>query len=296
MERIKKWRGLISKSVFLFVLIAMIYWSWQNRFIIQKVFVDLSGITLIELLILLTLSVICQTLSFTILVRGMGYPFGYLDSYHSLNLSQLASLVPGKIWGFAGLVGLLYSRGVSKSDSLLVIALQTILMLSAAIFVGAFSLISIIGWEYTLLSLLPVLILLFGHSWLKKITLKYFKGSSPLPKPWRLILVLFIGIVSWISVSMGFFILTYTVLGYWPVQPLNIIGAFPAGYVAGYISMITPSGLGVREGVISLIMAPLIGPEQGMALAIVFRIVHMAILWINMMISLTMLSIWGERK
>ncbi len=292
---IKKWRGLLSKLVLVCIIVVMAYWSWKNRVTIRNVFVDLSALTLIELFILMTLSVVCQTLSFTLLIRGMGYPFSYIDSYHSLNLSQLAAMVPGKIWGFAGLVGLLCARGVSKSDSLLIIALQTFLMLSAAVFVGASGLISIIGWKYTILSLLPVLLVLFGYPWLQKLRLKYFSGSSSFPMIWVMMLTLLIGIISWISISVGFFIMTSTVLGNWSPNPLLIIASFPAGYVAGFISMITPSGLGVREGVITMILAPIMGSEQGMALAIVFRVVHMVILWLNMLITLFMLS-FGKKS
>jgi uncharacterized membrane protein YbhN (UPF0104 family) len=286
----KKWRGLASKLVLTCIIVAMTYWSWENRATIRNVFVDLSVVILIELFILMTLSVVCQTLSFTLLIRGMGYPFSYVDSYHSLNLSQVAAMVPGKIWGFAGLVGLLCARGVSKSDCFLIIALQTLLMLSAAVCVGASGLISIIGWKYTILSLLPVLLVLFGHSWFQKFKLKYFSGSSSLPMPWVMVLTLLIGIISWIAISVGFLIMISTVLGDWPPNPFIFVSSFPAGYVAGFISMITPSGLGVREGVITLILAPLIGHEKGMALAIVFRVVHMAILWFNILITLAMLS------
>ncbi|MFA5903374.1 MAG: lysylphosphatidylglycerol synthase domain-containing protein [Desulfobacula sp.] len=286
----KKWRSLASKLVLTCVLVAMVYWSWENWATIRNVFVDLSAVTLIELSILMTFGIVCQTLSFTLLIRGMGYPFSYIDSYHSLNLSQVAAMVPGKIWGFAGLVGLLCARGVSKSDSLLIIALQTLLMLSAAVCVGASGLIPIIGWKYTILSLLPVLLVLFGHPWLQRFRLKYFSSSSSLPMPLVMVLTLLIGIISWIAISVGFLIMISTALGDWPPNPLIVVGSFPAGYVAGFISMIAPSGLGIREGVITLILAPLVGHEKGMAMAVVFRVIHMAILWINILVTLAMLS------
>src|SRR5262249_31574932 len=108
------------------------YWGWQNRLIMQQVFAALGTIRLMSFCLLLTLGVILSALSFTILVRSMGYPFTYRDGYHSLNLSQIAAMVPGKIWGFAGLAGLLSARGIPSRDSVLVIALHTLLTLSAA--------------------------------------------------------------------------------------------------------------------------------------------------------------------
>ena len=89
------------------ILAAFAYWGWQNRLIMQQVFAELGTIRLMSFGLLLTLGVVLSALSFTILVRSIGYQFTYRDGYHSLNLSQIAAMVPGKIWGFAGLAGLL---------------------------------------------------------------------------------------------------------------------------------------------------------------------------------------------
>jgi hypothetical protein len=126
----------------------------------QQVFAELGIIRLISFCLVLTLGVVLSALSFTILVRSMGYQFTYCDGYHSLNLSQIAAMVPGKIWGFAGLAGLLSARGIPKRDSVLVISLHTLLTLSGAVFVGICGLIPVIGWACTLLCLVPVMLLL----------------------------------------------------------------------------------------------------------------------------------------
>jgi hypothetical protein len=116
-QRPRQWRPVLSQIATVLVLAAFAYWVWHNRFIMQQVFAELGTIRLVSFFLLLTLGVVLSAWSFTMLVRSVGYQFTYCDGYHSLNLSQIAAMVPGKIWGFAGLAGLLSARGISKSLS-----------------------------------------------------------------------------------------------------------------------------------------------------------------------------------
>ena len=120
-QRLRQWRPVLSQIVTVLILAAFAYWGWQNRLIMQQVFAELGTIKLMSFCLLLTLGVVLSALSFTILVRSIGYQFTYRDGYHSLNLSQIAAMVPGKIWGFAGLASLLSARGIPNRDSVLVI-------------------------------------------------------------------------------------------------------------------------------------------------------------------------------
>jgi uncharacterized membrane protein YbhN (UPF0104 family) len=71
---------------------------------------------------------------------------------------------------------------------------------------------------------------------------------------------------------------------------LLVASAFAAGYLGGFVSFITPAGLGVREGIIAVILGPALGRDKTLALAVVFRIVHMAVLWLHIAITLFALS------
>jgi hypothetical protein len=256
----------------------------------QQAGAELGTVRLVGFLLLLTLGVVLSALSFTMLVRSMGYQFTYCDGYHSLNLSQIAAMVPGKIWGFAGLVGMLSARGIPRRDSVLVIALHTLLTLSAMVFVGTFGLIPLMGWTYTLLCLVPAVLLLAGRPWCETLRAQFFMGSSPLPSWFNLWLMLVVGVGSCAVVSTCFALLVYSAAGQWPASPWFIASAFAAGYVGGFVSVITPAGLGVREGIMTLILAPALGSDKALALAVVFRLVHMAVLWLHIAITLVALS------
>ena len=284
------WRLQLSRLVTLLILTWLFFWIWQQRTIFQQILQQMRWQKTILLSLLLMLSVFLSALSFTSLVRGVGYRFRLSEGYHSLNLSQIAAMVPGKVWGFAGLAGLLWSKGISKGNSVLIITLHTVLMLSAAALTGSVGFVSLMGWQYTLLALLPIIGLVIGRDWLEKLWQRYSGQSSELPPPSTLIWILILGCSSWILTSGSFALLVYEVVGEWVVSPWLLASTFAAGYVVGYISLITPAGLGVREGVISLILAPTLGQEQALGLALVFRVLHMSILWLNILVTLVIVS------
>ncbi len=285
-----RWRSILSRMMWLPILVFFAWWSWQNRIELGRALSQLGITTWISLTALLTLCVLISAWSFTVLVRSMGYRFSHLDGYHSLNLSQVAAMVPGKVWGFVGLAGLLWSRNISKPDSVLIIFLHTMLMLSAAVLVGLMGLISTVGWAYALLCLTPVIILLVGRPWLDKMRQRFFAGSSCLPSQSSLFTSFVLSTLNWILASLSFAVLVYVSLGYWPTSPAVIGSAFAAGYVGGYVALIAPLGLGVREGIMTLILRPFMGSDQAMSLALIFRVIHTAVLWLHVAITLLMLA------
>src|SRR5262249_10942221 len=104
------------------------------------------------------------------------------------------------------------------------------------------------------------------------------------------LLVLVMGVGSWIVVSTCFALLVYSAAGRWPASPVLVASAFAAGYVGGFVGFITPAGLGVGEGIIAVILGPALGGDKMLALAVVFRVVHMAVLWLHIAITLFALS------
>ena len=293
-----KWRVQVSRLTTGCVLLVLGYWSWQHRLHLQQLFGDLTFIDFLTLAFLITVGLALSALSFTLLVRCMRYRFSYQDAYHYLNLSQIAAMLPGKIWGLTGLAGLLWSRGISKQDSVLIIFLHTTLTLSAAILVGVLALISVIGWGFTTLCLLPLILLLVGRKWLEALRSRYFSASSSLPGPLPLLVNFIIGFLSWVIVSTCFLYFVYGIEQQWPSSPLLVASIFAAAYIGGFISFFTPAGLGVREGIITLLLGATIGNEEAFAVAVGFRILHTAILWAHVAITLVLLtlSMQIERK
>lgn len=284
---ILRWRSSLTKIAATIILGLLLFLAWQQRATISAAIVALGGIGVLVMGGILLLSFWVSVFTFTLLVNGMGYRFTFMDGYHSLNLSQIAAMVPGKVWGFAGLAGLLTAKQIPPKDSVLIIMLNLLIMLSACVMVGAVGLIPLMGWAYTIFLLSPVAVLLLRRDWLERLRHRFFPDSSALPETAVMVKTLLAGLISWGAVALSFLWLVYRVTGHWPESPFLVASAIPVGYIAGFISLIAPSGIGVSEGVTTILLSPSLGREQALSLAIVFRVVHTAVIWLNIAVSLS---------
>ena len=50
------------------------------------------------------------------------------------------------------------------------------------------------------------------------------------------------------------------------------MAAYPMAFAIGFISLITPSGLAVREGVIFVLLSPIVGGAHAVVLALGMRV------------------------
>ncbi len=285
MQSIKNWRAKLSPVFGVIILGVFLYWIWIYKDIIVDTFRKIGLAQLAVLVVLIVISSILTVWALVILVHDKGYSFGFADGYHSLNLSQLASMIPGGVWGYAGFAAFLWSKGISKVDSVIIIFLNTLIMLSACAMVGISGLITILGWGYAVICLLPFFFLIFGRNWLDQIRQRYYPESSHLPSTWALLKVLFLSVVVWVIISSCFAWLLYAGNEAEAIPFWTVIGAYATGYLGGYISILVPSGLGVSEGLVALMLGPYIGTDRILAVAISFRIIHTLIIWFNILIS-----------
>lgn len=273
-----------------------LYWIWTYRDIIIATFRKIGVVQLVIIIALIIVSLFLTVFAFVILVRDKGYSFGFADGYHALNLSQLASMIPGGIWGYAGLAGILWSKRISKADSVVIIFFYTLSMLSACAVVGISGLVQILGWGYTIICLLPFLFLLLGRNWLDKVRQQHFPQTSPLPSTKALLEVLALGMAVWIITSFCFAWLVYNSEGLDVTPFWIIVGAYAAGYLGGYIAIFAPSGLGVSEGLVTLILGPYIGTNTILAIAISFRIIQTIVIWLNILYTVIIISRGAQRE
>lgn len=290
MQIIKNWRKKLSPVFGFAILSIFLYWIWTYKNIIIDIFKNIGFFQLSILILLLVLTGVFSVYAFVILVRDKGYSFGFADGYHSLNLSQIAAMIPGGIWGYAGFAGLLWAKGVAKVDSIIIIFVYTLIMLSSCVIVGISGLITILGWGYAIIFLLPFLALLIGRDWLDKLRQKYYPESSPLPSILALLKALLLGILVWVITSSCFAWLLYTSKGSAVIPIWTVVGAYATGYLGGYISIFVPSGLGVSEGLVALMLGHYIGTDRILAVAISFRIIHTFIVWCNILLSIILAS------
>ena len=290
LETLKRWRAKLSPIVGVAAVGLFLYWTFSYGDTILSTFKELGGVQLFFVVVLLVVAMLLEVYIFVILVQDKKYTFSFADGYHSLNLSHVAAMIPGGIWGYAGLAGMLWSKGISKLDSVLVIFFYTLISLTACAMVGFSGLFSIFGWGYSLIIFLPFIFAVVARNWMDQLRQKYYPESSQLPSVSTLLKSLFLGMIVWVIVSFCFTWILNSSEGLKNIPFWIIFGAYAAGYLGGYITLLAPSGIGVSEGLITLILGPYFGTSQVMSVAISFRIIHSIVVWSNVLLTVILTS------
>jgi uncharacterized membrane protein YbhN (UPF0104 family) len=220
------------------------------------------------------------------LVRDLGGPrLPVLTSLRVFMVANLGRYVPGKIWQIAGLAYLAKREGVPTGVATGAAILgQGIALLAAALVgigallganelwreVGPVGLVAGIGAVSTLIAAV-VIPGLFRH-----VVAFWFRitrtdppadglGSGNAGLRWLTLYGL-----NWGIYATAFWLL-YLSFGEWRTF-LQVGPAFAAAYVAGYIAIFAPAGAGIREGVLVVLLQPIMAREAALVLAVVARI------------------------
>ena len=212
-------------------------------------------------------------------------------------LSAIVRYIPGNIWQPLGMTVMCRQHGIRAEATLIsVILIQVITLLGvlplAAVYLlltGNLGLLSA-GMTGTApwlagLALGCVLIFLLRPGWLFGLLnwLLVKVGRPALPITFssaRLLGLLLMGMGIWILWGLTFAAVTFGVVALPPAQMradlLHLVAAYPMGYAMGYLSFITPSGLGVREGALFFWLEPVIGGGVATLAALAMRLLTTA--------------------
>ena len=183
--------------------------------------------------------------------------------------SEFVRYIPGNVWHVLARILWVGKYGVSRPIAFTSMTIELITKLAAGAFIFACSLLfwGTLGTVHTLLVgksflivlgiLLLLLLLVFLHprilGTLLNTALRLLK-KEPITLTLRytdILLVTAAWCVSWIIAGSAFYILT---LALWPTLPLAAlpicVGIYAIAWDIGFVSFITPSGLGFREGAI----------------------------------------------
>lgn len=189
-------------------------------------------------------------------------------------LSSLGKYIPGKVWSIAGMAAMAEKQGVSGVAAISSAVIMQLVSLAtgavvALMFTGTVvldrilapytpygSVLAFAGAGFALLCsvalTLPSLTRRLGHL--------IGKPDSVQPvEPGALAGALFVNFLAWGGYGLAFQLL---VLGTIPSIELTwttATGAFAASYVIGYLALVVPGGIGVREGVLVLLLQGTLG-------------------------------------
>lgn len=197
-------------------------------------------------------------------VQGQQFPFPQMFKVNAM--SQLAKYLPGGIWHLVGRAGYYTAENLSASQITWAMIAENIWLVSSAFCLGGATLglyllqgqplqAGIVAAGMIVLDAIAVFVLFrIRHT------------AVTLQTVGRIVLL---QIILWTLIGGSLWALL-------PDQPnslLLVISAFLLGWFVGYVSILAPSGLGVRELVLTALLGVIIAPQQALIYATVNRVI-----------------------
>jgi hypothetical protein len=201
----------------------------------------------------------------------------YRQMLHLYSTIQLSKYLPGGVWHFVGRFGIYRLNGLGNRESSRALIVENVWLVSSAILVGA--MISTGNGDVFALLGLPASpwfrMLILGGCGLVWIAGNVLIGMQVLKKTPLLASVLrqlLAQSAAWLFIGLSFFALLPA-----PVMGIGTatlsIGGFAMGWALGYLTIFAPSGIGIREAVITAVLAIYIQPQEAAVYAALSRLV-----------------------
>ena len=226
-----------------------------------------------------------------VIARAFGAPLGARSALRVYSVSNLGKYLPGKVWHAFARVYMARDEGVPLSVATASVLIDVLLNLGAAILIVVVALPTIVSAQtdldgplFTALALVGVLAgLALLHPAALNLTFRVAgrlmpsRSFPPISVGYATILRAFVlYILLWVLYSVALFASIQA------VHPLPA-ATFPAlsaiytfSYLAGLIMPLAPAGLGVREGLMALLLSQLMPLPAAAAASVLVRVLQVA--------------------
>ncbi len=308
MKNYRRLLGYLLTIIILFFLARTLYTSWAQ--VVESGFTFTFNAPLVAVsLALLVIARAFAVEAWRRILIALGDNIGFTFAMRVWFLSNLARYVPGNIWQVAAMMAMVEEKGVSKTNALLSQIIYTSIALSIA---GLFGLEFVFGRTEILSGIMNVAQVPFAQYAPVIGAIAFFALiiAFSAPHSYRLIVAiagrvtrrqlaapdhsLARGVVPplfsttmWIvnGIALYLFIASITETD---LSQLTAYIAINAGaYFIGYVSFITPSGLGFREAALAIMLSVFFPVPVAVAISLAARV------WSTVGELLGVVAIWG---
>jgi glycosyltransferase 2 family protein len=205
------------------------------------------------------------------LLRSQGANLPWLTGIRAYFVSQFGKYVPGKVWVLALRVGMLRPLGLSPGVVAVTGTYETLTSMGA----GALIAVCLLPWTGPAVGLDlnsekgVALLGLAGLPVVVGVIHRLAAKSLVSPSPWLLARGVVQDAVGWVLLGFSLWLTVLAVLpdgpGLTPDVFLQDLGAVALSYVAGFVVLVSPGGLGAREFILQLALTPQLEPSTGSA-------------------------------
>ena len=288
-SRLLRWgRILIALSILCFLikhLLGLLTVSLEGEVIAFKPFWLLASLTL--LLVYFSLLGIPW---FFLYLSGIEKTVSFVPGWTFFQLSQLGRYLPGRIGQFVWMLSFSREFGIEKTSAILATCLQLVFQCSLGCLFGC-----LVLWHTETVQLLQNVlasiemsvktslicigigmlgggvVFLYRHR-IQETFSRLIKQGAAMFSMSKLLLSLGVYLLLWVLLGTAFFLFIHSLCPISFSQLLVVTGIYAVAWSIGFLSVITPSGLGVREGVLSLLLTTVLPPATATLVALLARL------------------------
>jgi len=287
------WRRVLGYLIALAALLSLGYLlaqTWGD--VVQSGFkFDFEFLPLIVSLVLLVVARGFAVEAWRRILISLGNNFDFGFGARVWFMSNLTRYIPGNIWQVATMMVMVQERGVSKTNALLSQVVYTALALAMAgllgvmfVFVrpeifngllpGSIAAYAPIVFAIAFAALVVVFALPITNRLIVAVTARVMRReiNAPTPTFARGLVPPLFSLVMWLMNGVAFYLFINSITPLTLAQLPAFIAMNAGAYWIGYVSFLTPSGLGVREGVLALMLSTFFPTPVAVALSLATRL------------------------
>jgi len=217
-----------------------------------------------------------------IILNGFGHPVPFPAAFRVTRKAELSRYVPGGVWQFVSRVFLLREWGVSAAACLAATILDLFLATLASLIPALWTLESAFEgfktYHQVVLFAFPVVSIFFVHpkllnAWAGFLAHRLRQEWTPLELPWHSLLGIWaLYVLGWVMLGAGVSLFCHGVLRIPEGNGLFIGSSYTVAWLVGTLTMIAPGGMGIREGVLGLLLSQILPTGPAFTLAVGIRL------------------------
>lgn len=219
------------------------------------------------------------------ILRSMGATAPLRSTFRVWMNGEIARYIPGNVWSVVGRVAQAPALGLNRSLVFSSMVLEALLLVAAATGLSAVLLVPypaahFSGRTFLLVAVAAASLLVVSGRLASRVAgfvYRLLRKSERLPAVARLGNA-YVGMVAAWAAFACFSVATAAALGIGVGGAfLGLAGVFIASWLIGYLSFITPSGIGIREAVLVFLLAPFMTAPQAILIAVFSRVVSVVV-------------------
>jgi len=218
------------------------------------------------------------SLAYKFILSRMNESISLLNSMRIISISTFGRYIPGKVWSTVGRTILADRLGISKRRSFTALIIETFYLVLTGLTFFTISykymyekstfLLLLFPATYFLISLVkPDIFISIMNFFLRKFKKERIEIHISIKDSFVLNGIY---MVMWLGFGLQFLFLVKS-LGI-SMNPIFLVSIYPVSWVLGFIVLIIPSGLGIREGVMVFLLSHSISNSMALTISILSRI------------------------